>query len=265
MSIATDSKFYRILEVLNSLDIIQEDILDRFSAIKDLLNFARSNYDNMKMRVSMKFFTYAIGTYVLSYNEASVFYAALSVELTLLKSAIKKWGEDVLVEIQQRSEKWKKKYPRGLTFYWLIHQAGILNKNNGDVAVAENIRLMRDSYVHYQNQLMFSSLEYLFEPEDYEKIPSEHIAEVNELSQMLKTAMQSIYPTPTKLVNPKCFQFMKKQRDKVEKRMLDKYKSKVVAASTEETVKWVNKELSVEFLDMLIWCKRILENPAYYL
>ena len=265
MPVASESEFYKTIEALNSLDIIQEGFLDRVSETRELLAFARTNYDNLKMRVSMKFFTYAIGTYALAYNEASVFYSALSVELALLKSAIRKWGENVLVEIQQRNEKWRKKYPRGLTFWWLIHEAGILNDSNGDIGVAENIRLMRDSYVHYQNQLMVLSQEDLIEPGDYAKIPPKEIARISEASQKLQTVVNSMYPTPLKLVNRNCLKFMKERRAKLEARLVAKFVPKSDSYSVEEAIRWVRKAQSEDFLDMLNWSKRILENPAYYL
>ncbi|SRR6266568_4596006 len=255
----------KIIRALDSLDIITEGFLERYSAASEFLAFATSHYDNLKMRVSMKFFRYATIMYVLGYYEASVFYSALSVELALLRSAIKKWGEDTLVEIQQRNEKWRKKYPHGLTFWWLIHKAGILDKKNGDIGVAENIRLMRDSYVHYQNQLMFFDLEDIIEPGDYGKIPEKEIAKILEQSQMLRTVMNSMYPTPAKLVNPKCLRFIRDRRRKLEKRLLAEWKPKGANRSVDDVIRWVSYAQNEDFLEMLKWAKRILENPAYFL
>src|SRR6266704_1145384 len=87
---------------------------------------------------------------------------------------------------------------------------------------------------------MFFDLEDIIEPGDYGKIPEKEIAKILEQSQMLRTVMNSMYPTPAKLVNPKCLRFIRDRRRKLEKRLLAEWKPKGANRSVDDVIRWVS-------------------------
>ncbi len=242
-----------IISVLNSLDAIQEGFLERASETKGILGFTVRNESIAEKIVSMKFLRYSVSAYVLTYYEASVFYSSLSVELMLLRSAIRSWGEDKLVEMKTK-RRGKKGRPV-LTFGWLIHEAGIL-KSKADIEIAERIRLMRNCYVHFQNQILTSGLE-LVQEKDLPALPAMKLQRINRFIQAFRATVDPIYPGSKRLASRECSEFIQKRRRKMESMLVSDMQG--ITMDFPDLLRRVYKEQGRDALDTIRWSKQLLD------
>jgi hypothetical protein len=136
-SIKTKEQLEKLVNLLNYFDL--EDAVARCEETKTLFDFGFKHAADPSLKLSMEFFFEGIKSYFFGFNEASIFYSSLSVELMLLQKASKESDKKELFTIPK------------LTFWWLIHKANILDQKN--VTVAESLNLLRNCYVHLQNEL----------------------------------------------------------------------------------------------------------------
>jgi hypothetical protein len=125
-------------KILGSMDL--EDSISRLRQVKYVIDFCDCHLQWLEARLSIRFMNESIRAYVSGLDEAAIYYSSLSVELILLSKLYRKLG----------------KYDRNQMsrFESLIESCTseeILDERLKEKA--DNIRLVRDCYVHYNNWL----------------------------------------------------------------------------------------------------------------
>ncbi len=241
------------LQALRAFD--PRAIIARYAQTKPLLEKASEAYQTASLQVAMKLLLEAIRAYVFGFNEGAIFYSSLSVELALLRTAILKHGDTKMLEVKRQGK---------LTFSWLINNAEILSASNGDVAVAEKVKSMRDCYVHFENQLLFTEVGKLPYPTSSD-IPVRDVEHILEVEASLRRGIDKIFPLRENLMNARCLSFVKARR----RSALKKAKEALTGISSNQEhsrdIFWRLAEMANEqdVIDMLGWCMKLLENPAY--
>lgn len=133
-----------LIEILNSFDLT--GCIERKREVEHIIEFCRkcSRKDIIKDGYSMKFLIEGVGAYLWGLDEAAIYYSSLAVELILLSRLTNKYGQFSLDKMNR--------------FKLLIKNCkkeGILDEERGQDA--DNLRLLRDCYIHYDNLLNYSS------------------------------------------------------------------------------------------------------------
>src|SRR2546427_1394084 len=253
----TIEQIEELRHMLQSLKFFDpESAVSRFREIKALLDFSWKNASEPSKQVPMKFFINGLRVYVLGFDEATIYYSSLSIELMLLNAAIRKRGIEVLVEANKN---------RKLNFRWLIDDGEVLEKQ--DVSIAHDIRRMRDSYVHFQNHLMYSEVGKPIDRRLFSDVPENEIMEVERVDRILSEEIQRAFPYAEALVSRSHIEFIKSRRrvaaEKIRPKMMTALSKgpeglRTLLGETETPQK-------VDALDILMWSKHLRDNPRYYL
>lgn len=255
----TQEDFEKYLAVMNGRYFVDNYTTKRFDDSYSYIAFAYERAKNPLMRVPMKFLVYSVRAYVASLIDAAIIYAAQSVELLLYRRAMKIYGDAKLTELSKK---------RKIGFWWLIHGAGILD--NEDTRAADNIRLMRDCTVHYQNQLMFPGLGPLrFDLNMATTMSDRHALErlnlaLERLDHDFLKENEDIYPHSRLLLNSKQFEFLQNRlRSLISAKIFDKaLLVKKEGGNVEDEVRYLIERHDA--LGMFAWVKSILEKDKYY-
>lgn len=248
-SIKTKEKLEKLSNLLNYFDL--EDAVARYKETKTLFDFGLKHVTEPSLKLPIEFFLEGIKSYFFSFNEATVFYSSLSVELMLLLKASKKLDKKELSKIHR------------LTFWWLIHKTNILDQEH--VTIAENLSLLRNCYVHLQNEILYSRMQFemnlkFIEKYEDEKIPKQMKNAVIENVRILQNFLEEIFPSLPSIVPKKNIYFMKKRYDLYWK-WLQKEKKwtprKVSEAGPREFLRTIQGRFDA--LDALNWSKSLLE------
>lgn len=196
-SIRTEEQLKRLKNLLNYFDL--EDAVERYKETETIFDFGLKYAANLSLKIPMEFLLEGIKSYFFGFNEATIFYSSLSVELMLLKASKK------LYEKEQSKIK-------NLTFWWLIHRTNILDQEH--IAIADNLRLLRNCYVHLQNEIMYGRIQFDEDRKFLETYKNERMSEqmrgvLVENVRILQRSIEEIFPSLPSVVDKKNIEFMK--------------------------------------------------------
>jgi hypothetical protein len=244
----------KFAEALNSLKILDpKGMGERYAETKDLHNTALALYQDRRMQVSMKFYIDAVRLFVLGFRDASIFCAAQSVEQMLFRTVLKRDEIEVLLDLRRS---------RKLTFKWLIHGARILKPE--DVALADDVMTMRDCYVHFQNQLLFSEVGTLPDLKPFRNVSAKEVDAIMDIDRKIRSTMDELYPIQERLVSKRCLGFMRTRRRRANKIALKNATKAGQLLNPDFTMREAEKSLDQDALDMLKWTLRLLNKTAYH-
>jgi len=183
-----------------------EDAVARYEETKDLVDFITKCARIPSMKFPTEFFHEGIKSYIFGFNEAAVFYSFLSVELAVLLRASKKLGEKKMSQIEP------------FRFLPLIREAKIFDKKHA--ALAKDLYRLRNCYVHFENQILYSRILFekgrkFFETYQDERIPKQIIDETVKDIRVLQRYMENNFPSLPSLVRKKTayIDFMRRRFD----------------------------------------------------
>lgn len=252
-SIKTKEQLEKLRNILNYFDL--EDTVARYEETKTHFDFGLKNVIEPSLKLPMEFFLEGIKSYFYGFNEATIFYSSLSVELMLLLKASKRLGEAELSRTHS-------------IFWWLINETDILDQEH--VAIAENLRLLRNCYVHIQNKILYSRInleKHLKSLETYEneRIPKQVKDEVIKNIRILQKSTEEIFPTLRSILTQRNFEFMKKRYNLYWEWLLKEKKwdpTKALEAGPREYLR--TRQGRFDALDALNWSKSLLEFCIRY-
>jgi len=249
-SIGTKEGLEKLSDLLNFFDL--EDAVARYEETKNLFDFGLKYAKRTSMKLSMEFFLEGIKSYIFGFNEAAVFYSSLSVELMLLLKASKKSN---LEELSKEGR---------LSFWRLIHETKILDQKH--VTIAENLNLLRNCYVHFQNEILYRRIEFeenrkFLETCEDERISKQIKDEVIASVRNLQRYIEGIFPLLPSLVRDKNYIPFMKRRYHLYWEWINKEKRwtprKLLEAGPREVLR--TSQGRFDALDAVKWSKCLLE------
>lgn len=129
--------------VLKYFDL--EDAVKRYEETRAIFDFGLKHVYNPETKIPMEFLLEGIKSYFFDFDEATIFYSSLAVELMLLRKT------SIILAEQGLSKPLKSS-----SFWWLIHRTKILDPKH--VIIADKLRLLRNCYVHFQNRILYDKI-----------------------------------------------------------------------------------------------------------
>jgi hypothetical protein len=249
-SIKTKEDLEKLSDLLNYFDL--EDAITRYKETKTLFDFGLKHVVEPSLKLPMEFFLEGIKSYFLGFNEATIFYSSLSVELMLLHKVGKKFRE-----------KEDSKIPKSMTFWWLIHKTNILDPEH--VTTAEKLNRIRNCYVHLQNEILYSRVRFeedrkFLETYEDKKLPKQMKDLIIKDVKILQEFLEEIFPSLPSSVSRKNVEFMKTRYELYWKWLQKEMKwttSKLLEAGPQEVMRTTQGRFDA--LDALNWSKSLLE------
>ena len=140
--VCTTEDLGTLKSVLEDMDL--PEAIKRKRELKDVIDYCFTLEEKAEDRYSFRFLDEGIRAYIYGLNEAAIFYASISVEVLLLSQAFKK--EKTVLDNR-------------VTFASLISTCRKLDVLDNETSkIANDLRVLRDCYVHYDNRLNYDRL-----------------------------------------------------------------------------------------------------------
>ena len=243
-----------LIEILTSFDFMGS--IQRKEQVEHIIEFCRKrkSKDVIKDGYSIRFLSEGVGAYLLGLDEAAIYYSGLSVELILLSRLTEKYGQF----LPDKMEK----------FASLIKNCkGILDEKQRQVA--DDLRVLRDCYVHYDNWLSYVSdmnrkLMESFNSKDNELTEEDRKSACATLENLF-SIMEAAYPfSKARILRPERTSFLSKRAEEYNKWLQSQGLTLIdvskIGITEEENIKYRRVRLQkFDALTALQWTFQLLQ------